>query len=473
MGYQPLSVWQWLTHLHFLIIFSISVVALLIYLRRRASLEEARRQALQAANDRLRLSQADLERRVARRTRDLQIAMDVSKKVTTILNLDELLTEIVQLILDHFDLYHMSIFLYDENRQGLRLAVSTSPVNKKMVNSILFPLNSDRGLIPLAGRTRRPVLVNDVQQSPHFFPNPYLPDTQAELVIPMLVGQRLIGVLDLESTHLNRFSEDELSIMTSLAEQLAIAIHNTQLFTLQAQAVAELRELDSLKNQFLASVSHELRTPLNAVINFTQFVTAGLYGPVNEQQADALLKVTDSARHLLGLINDVLDMSKIEAGRLELVVEEDVRLQAELEAICETAVALLQNKPVTLRKEMPPNLPPVPGDRKRIRQILLNLVSNAAKFTEQGCIQLRAWPEDGQVVVAVADTGPGIAPEDQAAVFEPFRQLRHHNEMAGTGLGLPISRRLAEAHGGRLWLESAPGQGATFYVALPAKTAVV
>ncbi len=414
----------------------------------------------------------NLDSKVQSRTRDLQIAMDVSKKVSTVLDLEELLSQIIKLVLERFDLSHMSIFLYDESHNRLDLAVT----NVEGVNdpdTIFFSLEEEQGLIPLAGRTREPVLVNDIRLSTVFLPNPYMPNTQSELVIPMLVGQQLIGVLDLEATQVNRFSDDDLPIMSSLADQLAIAIHNAQLYVAQVKTAAELRELDQLKNKFLASVSHELRTPLNAIINFTQFVTSGLYGPINEKQVDALEKVTDSGRHLLGLINDVLDMSKIEAGRLELMIEEDVQIRDELEAVCEIAGALVQNKPVSLVKEIQPDLPPVPGDRQRIRQILLNLVSNAAKFTEKGCIRLRTWQEDDRVVVSVEDTGPGISDKEWEIIFEPFKQLKHSGKTTGTGLGLPISRRLAEAHGGQLWLESTQGQGSTFFIALPLKVAAL
>lgn len=232
-------------------------------------------------------------------------------------------------------------------------------------------------------------------------------------------------------------------------------------------ARAEAEQADRTKSLFLASVSHELRTPLNAIINFTQFVSTGYYGPANEQQIDALNKVTESSRHLLRLINDILDMSKIEAGRLQLLIEEDIQLANELDKIYEVGEMLIRAKAVKLIKTYDENLPLIKGDRRRIHQILLNLISNAAKFTDEGCIRLRAWQEKDHIIVAVEDSGPGIAPAEQALIFEPFQQLDRSSWMAGTGLGLPISKRLAEAHGGRLWLESVPGSGSTFFVSFP------
>jgi signal transduction histidine kinase len=224
-----------------------------------------------------------------------------------------------------------------------------------------------------------------------------------------------------------------------------------------------------MKSQFLASMSHELRTPLNAILNFTEFVALGILGPVNDEQIDALNKSTDSGRHLLSLINDVLDMTKIESGMMKLFVEADIDPQAEIAQVVNTVQSLLADKPeVKLTTDIAPDLPRLTGDRRRIRQVLLNLLSNAVKFTEEGSITLQAQRQGEHLRFSVIDTGAGIAPADQAIVFEPFRQtetgIRH---AGGTGLGLPISKRLVEAHGGVLWVESIVGKGSTFSFTLP------
>jgi signal transduction histidine kinase len=227
---------------------------------------------------------------------------------------------------------------------------------------------------------------------------------------------------------------------------------------------------DQVKSQFLAATSHELRTPLNAIINFTKFVSQGVLGPVNEKQVEALTKSVNSAKHLLNLINDVLDISKIEAGSLQLYIESNVSLVEEMRAACAAGEALLEGKPVELRLEVDDSLPLLTGDRQRIRQILLNLISNACKFTQTGHITIKAHQDGDKIVTAVEDTGPGIAPEDHETIFETFRQTETGlRQGKGTGLGLPISRRLAEAHGGQVWLESKLNEGSTFYVALPIK----
>ncbi len=218
-------------------------------------------------------------------------------------------------------------------------------------------------------------------------------------------------------------------------------------------------------------MSHELRTPLNAILNFSQFISTGMVGTVNEEQTDLLNKITLSGRHLLSLINDVLDISKIESGALRLFVEDNIDLSKEFEIVASTARGLLADKPVELVTEVDANIPLVTGDRRRIRQTMLNLVSNACKFTEVGSVTLQLKRQEQTILFVVKDTGPGIASEDHDTLFETFRQtdvgLR---QSEGTGLGLPISRRLVEAHGGRLWLESSPGEGATFFVSLPIRS---
>ncbi len=413
-----------------------------------------------------------LEIRVAERTRDLQVAADVSKRVTTILDLHDLLPDIVERTRTGFDLYHAAVFLYDDDTRILSYAAGTGEAGQVMkASNKHFLLDDESGMVPRAARTHEAMLTNDVAQSQDYFANSYLPETRAELALPMLVGGELIGVLDLQSKLVNRFSEDDLRVMTSLAEQLAVAVQNARLYAEQVKVAEELRSLDNMKSQFLASMSHELRTPLNAILNFTEFVSLGMLGPINEKQVDALNKSLDSGRHLLSLINDVLDMTKIESGKLRLFIENNIDLQKELAAVTATAETLLKDKPVAFVPDVDEDLPTIVGDRRRIRQVLLNLISNAAKFTEEGSVTLSVKTRAKEMLFAVIDTGPGIALEDQELIFEPFQQTETGiQHAAGTGLGLPISKRLAEAHGGRLWLESEPGEGAAFYISLPIKS---
>lgn len=237
----------------------------------------------------------------------------------------------------------------------------------------------------------------------------------------------------------------------------------------KARAAAE--RSDQVKSAFLASMSHELRTPLNSVINFTKFVVRGIMGPVTERQEETLNKVIASGQHLLNLINDVLDMSKIESGSLNLFIEDDLNLNEILESVMAAGEAIIGEKSVAIRRDIQPNLPTMRGDRKRITQIFLNIVSNACKFTQEGYVQVTAKVEDGTLHFTVKDSGPGIDVEDQASVFESFKQTTSGlRQGEGTGLGMPISKNLTEAHGGQLWFDSIPGEGTTFFVTLPVKS---
>jgi signal transduction histidine kinase len=263
-------------------------------------------------------------------------------------------------------------------------------------------------------------------------------------------------------------SRNEFGDLSNSFNKMADAIQQQIDEIEKARERAEQSE--QVKAAFLASMSHELRTPLNAVINFTRFVVEGDTGPVNEQQKELLTEVVGSGKHLLSLINDVLDMSKIEANSLNLFIEDGVDVTAIINNAMTTARALLGDKPVELSTAVTENLPPMRADRQRILQILLNIVSNACKFTEAGQIKLRAYAVDDELVISVEDTGQGIAAEDQELVFEAFKQTGNGlREGGGTGLGMPIARSLTEAHGGHIWLESTLGQGTTFYVSLPVK----
>jgi signal transduction histidine kinase len=239
----------------------------------------------------------------------------------------------------------------------------------------------------------------------------------------------------------------------------------------ETQAAREQAERsDKVKSAFLASVSHELRTPLNAIINYTKFVVRGMMGTVNERQQESLNKVIESAKHLLNLINDVLDISKIESGSLNLFIEDNVDMKEMFNAVKSVADTLIEDKPVKIELKVDDALPTMTVDRQRIYQIMLNLVSNACKFTREGHIIIEAHQTDGKIHVEVEDTGAGIAADEQAEVFKPFKQTQTGLQQGtGTGLGMPISKSLAEAHGGRLWFTSTQGKGTTFYMELPIK----
>jgi signal transduction histidine kinase len=262
-----------------------------------------------------------------------------------------------------------------------------------------------------------------------------------------------------------RVQRAELTRTVQALELANNRIERMNVELVEARNIAE--NADRIKSEFLAHMSHELRTPLNAILNFSAFVADGLMGEVNEEQVDTLQKVMDSGNHLLSLINDILDISKIEAGMMNLFVEE-VDLNAMLRGTFSTAKGLVKDTPVELVAEIDDDLPLIMGDKRRIRQIFLNLVSNAVKFTPEGQIVIQAHQKNGEIHIAVIDSGIGIALEDQPMVFQAFRQAQHDlRNITGTGLGLPICKHFVEAHGGKLWLESEVGVGSTFFITLP------
>lgn len=230
----------------------------------------------------------------------------------------------------------------------------------------------------------------------------------------------------------------------------------------------EAVKANQVKSQFLANMSHELRTPLNAILNFSDFVSRGYMGPVNQEQVEALEMVSSSGNHLLTLINDILDIAKIEVGKMDLFID-DVDINTELKSVVSIGWGLVKDKPIKLEIDVQENLPHISGDSRRLHQVFLNLLSNAVKFTPEGTITITAKCENEQILIAVHDTGVGVAPADQGLIFESFRQAESGLRLSssGTGLGLPISKHFVEAHGGKLWLESELGKGSTFYITLP------
>jgi signal transduction histidine kinase/HAMP domain-containing protein len=422
----------------------------------------------------------NLESKVEERTRDLAIASDVSRQITRVLDMDVLLPELVVKTQQGFNLYNVALFLYDQQTEELTLQAGTGRVAaliKAEAKSI--PIDARPSVVAQVARECKAEIINDTAQSTIYLANPHLPDTRAEAAFPMLVGDELVGVLDLQSETVRRFQESEAQIFATLAEQIAIAVRNAQLYRQQELVAQELERTDLMKSQFLASMSHELRTPLNAIINFTQLIAMGVAGPVTDEQLTMLNTSLGSSRHLLQLINDVLDISKIQAGKLGLYIEEDVNLNDEIRAVVDMAEPLLQkqnvlsDQPIRFIQDIDHDLPLTACDRRRIRQVLLNLLSNAIKFTAQGSITLSAKKRGEEFIFAVMDTGPGIPQEMQARIFEPFVQATDDfKHTQGTGLGLPISLSLVEAHGGELWVESKMGEGSTFIFTLPLRTPI-
>ncbi len=288
------------------------------------------------------------------------------------------------------------------------------------------------------------------------------------LGIPLLREGMPTGVILLMRKQVKPFTEKQIELAQTFADQAVIAIENVRLFEEIQEKSRQLEVASTHKSQFLANMSHELRTPLNAILGYTELVLDDIYGEPPEKMRNVLMRIQTNGKHLLGLINDVLDLSKIEAGQLVLTLN-DYSIKDMMQGVYVAIEPLAGNKKLGFRLEAPPDLPRAHGDERRLSQVLLNLVGNAIKFTDTGEVAMKASAENGSYTIAVRDTGPGIAEADQAKIFEEFKQSESAQTKVkgGTGLGLSIAKRIVEMHGGKLWVESSLGSGSTFFVTLP------
>jgi signal transduction histidine kinase/CheY-like chemotaxis protein len=417
-----------------------------------------------------------LNRALERRAVQLQTHADVARSVTSLLNRDELLTQIAQIIQQRFGYDHTGIFLLDEAGQMAILRSSASrDAAPAEVTDVRLPV-AEESIVGWCARRGQSRLANDVTLDPLFRRDHTRPDTRSELALPLRIGQRVLGVLDLQGDRINTFDEDDVLVLQSLADQLAIAIRNAELYEAAKTARQQADEANRFKSIFLSNMSHELRTPLTAIIGHTQAMLdpgAAFYKtPLPPDYVHDLQTIRKSGEHLLALINDILDLSKIEAGelKLNLAVLDLARI---LDEAMTTAAVLIQGRAIELHREYNDDLPPVWADSVRAQQIVINLLANAAKFTEQGRITLRANRQADEVIVTVRDTGIGIPRHLRQHIFERFRQgdMTTSKKWAGTGLGLNISRQLVEMQGGRIWVESEVGIGSVFSFTLPAASA--
>ena len=596
-----------------------------------------------------------------RRASQLETAAEIARHTSATLALDNLLKRAVTMICDRYGYYHASIFLVDSSEKYAVLMASTGEAGEKMLEEKhQLPVGS-RSIIGYVTESGEPLVINDVGKDPIHRSNPLLPETRSELGIPLKIGPRVIGALNVQSDIVNGFKPEDTSVLNTLADQITVAVDNARSYEIAQQAIEEsrqrvqelsvlfntsqslasasmesqeianivarrflevfklpkcsvalidpddeklitvvslargkngahqdvfptgetgkasplngfdeveqvihgltpltikvndpdigaqthtymqgigasllvllplavkgqaigiiileawdgdisfnltqttlavtlanaaaaavenarlyeeqisasekLREVDKLKSQFLANMSHELRTPLNSIIGFSRVILKEIDGPVTDLQQQDLNAIYSAGQHLLNLINDILDISKIEAGKMDLAFDDNVNLAELIQSVLSTAVGLVKDKPIQLERIIPPDLPPVRADPTRLRQVILNLLSNAAKFTDKGTITLQveiqtASTDRSEIIIKVIDTGIGIAQEDQKNLFQPFTQVDGSatRKTGGSGLGLSISRLLVEIHGGRIGVESTVGEGSCFYFTLP------
>ncbi|MCB0165865.1 MAG: GAF domain-containing protein [Anaerolineae bacterium] len=540
-----------------------------------------------------------LEKRIRERTRVLEVSAKISRQLITILDINELLQLLVNILQTEFNYYHAHIYLVNEATGDLVIAEGTGEVAQKL-KAKKHHLASGQGIVGTVASTKLPFKSNNVDEVLNFIRNPLLPNTKSELAVPLLKGDQVLGVLDIQSEELDRFSDEDITMMQSIGNQMAIAVDNARLLNqfqtalqeverlnhrltregwnqvtdeistvgyrynrgfstaltstsdvwvtpmkeavskktvvkqsrsgnghpsesevavplilrnevigvlgikreetpewaeeelLAVEAVADqvsralenarlareqektieqLKEIDRLKSEFLTSMSHELRTPLNSIIGFADVLLQGIDGDLPEMATHDIRLIHNSGQHLLALINDILDLSKIEAGKMELV-REPLDISESINDVLAASNSLVKDKPVKILVDKPDSLPFVYADKLRLNQILLNLISNAAKFTHSGSITIKAnidQENSNRLRIAIIDTGIGIPLDKQRAIFDRFRQAdgTTTRKYGGTGLGLAISLNLTHMHGGELMVNSQEGVGSEFYFTIP------
>jgi len=425
---------------------------------------------------RLQESYADLEEKVEVRTRELGQSVaelralgEVSQAVNSTLDLETVLNTIVTKAVQLSGTDAGAIYVFDESQKEFRLR-STYGMTDEMIAGIKeHRVGVGDALEQAAGR-RVLVQMADLREQP---PSPVhelilKAGYRALLVVPLLGPDEAVGALVVRRKQPGEFPKQTTDLLQTFAAQSVLAIQNARLFREIEDKSRQLAVASEHKSQFLANMSHELRTPLNAILGYTELILDSIYGEVPVKMRGVLDRVQKNGRHLLGLINDVLDLSKIEAGQLNLSLT-DYSIADVVQTVLTAVEPLAAEKHLALKSELPADLPRAHGDERRIAQVLLNLVGNAIKFTDAGEVVVRASAANGSFTIAVRDTGPGIPQADHGKIFEEFQQADTSStrKKGGTGLGLAIVKRIVEMHGGKIGVESRPGQGATFAFTLP------
>ncbi len=532
-----------------------------------------------------------LEVRIQERTKHLEKGAEISRRLTAILDIDELFGYVINRIQTEFKFYYAHIYLTEEGTGDLVMAQGSGEVGQQLKKRG-HRLRPGQGIVGKVAATQEIFLSNDVDETPHFFRNPLLPNTNSELAVPLRKGNRVLGVLDVQSDECGYFGAEDISMMQLIADQIAVAVDNARLLTQmqatfqevqrlnkrltreswqtaikekaittlgyrftngstapilngsvgvqvadsqkpntlwdtsgqhlnvplvlrgevigtidlkrgensnwskeelaaveevanqvtmalenarlskeQEKTIVKLQELDRAKSEFLTSMSHELRTPLNAILGFSELLLEGIDGELSEYALNDTQLIYNNGQHLLALINDVLDISKIEAGMLE-IVQENVAISEVIDEVLSGSQVLIKDKSVALAVDIPEGVPDIYADKTRLKQILLNLVGNAVKFTKQGTVTIKARiseKEAGKICFSVKDTGIGIPLDKHETIFERFKQadMTTTRGYGGTGLGLAISKKLTEMHGGHIWVTSEVNVGSEFYFTIP------
>jgi signal transduction histidine kinase len=424
----------------------------------------------------LRVLYSELEAKVAERTQQLEeahartryyvmqlfISAEVARIATSIRRVDELLTTATQLIGDAFELDRVSFYLLDADSQEI-----TRQADRNGSDS----LGQETGSVPsligqVAADGELRVMQGLASRQPGSGAAP--PQATCEMAVPLRCQGTVLGVLYLQSNRPGGFDANDEMVYQSLADQIGIAIENARVYAIEQETVERLRELDLIQSQFLTNMSHALRTPLNSIMGFSRLMLRELDGPLTELQHTDLSTIYDSGRQLLGLINDMLELTQLEMGTAPFSLAE-VDLAEIVDGVMATARALAMSKPVQLYQEVPDDLPALCTDGQRVRQVILALLSNAVKYTDEGSIHLLVTRDDGHVTISVRDTGIGIPPGERIQIFADPKHDDTGEGPATPGFGLAISRRVIEKLGGEIWVESKEGIGSTFTCTIPIK----
>jgi signal transduction histidine kinase len=410
---------------------------------------------------------------LARSVGELKALGEVGQAVSLSLDLETVLTTIVDHAVQLSGTNGGVIYEYDEATQEFLLRASHRMEEELLEELRAAPIRLGEGAVGRAATIRAPVQVPDILDEREYTARvrPVLARLgyRSILAVPLFREERIVGGLVVWRQETGSFSPEVVNLLQTFATQSVLAIQNARLFREIEEKSKQIEAANRHKSEFLANMSHELRTPLNAIIGFSEVLGERLFGELNEKQAEYTDDILSSGRHLLSLINEILDLSKVEAGRMELELA-----TFDLPTALENARTFVRERAVrhaiTLDLSVDERLGDFVGDERKIKQILLNLLSNAVKFTpEGGRIDLKARQVDGSVEISVSDTGIGIAPDDQATIFEEFRQVGgdYAHKKEGTGLGLTLAKKFVELHAGRIWVESEVGKGSRFIFTLP------
>jgi signal transduction histidine kinase len=413
-----------------------------------------------------------LTRELTQSVKELKALGEVGQAVSSTLDLETVLSTIVSRATQLAGMDGGSIWEYDESRAEFYLHATDGLPDELVEVLRATPIRKGEGALGRLALTGEPVEIHDFADERSY--QSRLREIlirsgfRSVLAVPLLREDHLLGALAVNRSNPGGFAPGVIDLLKTFATQSALAIQNARLYREIEQKSRELETASRHKSEFLANMSHELRTPLNAIIGFSEVLSERMFGEINEKQAEYIADILQSGQHLLSLINDILDLSKIEAGRMELELSD-----FDLSNAIENTLTLVRERAVrrgiTLGRTVDERLGIIRADERKVKQVLLNLLSNALKFTpEGGRIDVRGTARDGTAEISVTDTGVGIAPADQEAVFEEFRQVgTADKKVEGTGLGLAISRKFIELHGGRIWVKSRLGSGSTFAFSLP------